>query len=422
MSAGSVVIVGGGQAGFQTAASLRQEGFDGRITLVGDEPGLPYQRPPLSKAYLLGKIGADALRLRPEKYFADHRIELVQDRATAIDRTNRRVTLGSGASVAYDHLVLAVGAHNRALPVPGADLDGVFGLRSLADADALAGRLREARDVVVVGAGFIGLEFAAVANAIGASVHVLELAERPMARAVSVEMSRLFAQAHEAWGVKLDFRQGLARIHGTRGKVAGVETTDGRRLPAELVVFGIGVLPNLELASEAGLAIENGIRVGSDLLTSDPAISAIGDCASFPSLHTGEAIRLESVQNATDQARTVAARIVGKAAPYTAVPWFWTDQADLKLQMAGLLSGYDAAVTIGSAEARSMSVLCFRAGRLVAVESVNRASDYMAARRVLARPAPALSPEEASADGFDLKAWEAATKDLPGVALTLVSG
>ena len=410
MSIRSVAVVGAGQAGFQTAASLRQDGFDGRITLIGDEPGVPYRRPPLSKAYLLGKAGRESLQFRPEAFFSEHRIELVHERAVAIDRTNRRVNLASGRSVGYDHLVLAVGAHNRALPVPGADLDGVLGLRTLADADELADRLKHARDVVVVGAGFIGLEFAAVASALGASVHVLELADRAMPRAVSVEMSDVFARAHGGWGVGLHFRQGLARIHGRNGTVDHVETTDGRRLRAELVVFGIGVLPNVALASEAGLDIENGIRVGSDLLTSDPAISAIGDCASFPILPSADVIRLESVQNATDQARAVSKRIVGKPEPYAAVPWFWTDQGDLKLQIAGLSTGYDAAVTLGSPEARSTSVLCFRAGRLVAVESVNRAADHVAARRILARATLALSPAEASAPGFDLKAWEAASK------------
>jgi NADPH-dependent 2,4-dienoyl-CoA reductase/sulfur reductase-like enzyme len=413
MSVRRVGIIGAGQAGFQTAASLRQDGFDGQIALIGDEPGVPYQRPPLSKAYLLGKTSLEALRFRPETYFAEHRIELVHERAVAIDRANRRVKLKSGSSVAYDHLVLAVGAHNRALPVPGANLDGVLGLRTLADADELAVRLKHAREVVVVGAGFIGLEFAAVASTLGASVHVLELADRPMPRAVSVEMSRVFARAHEAWGVRLDFGQALARIHGRDGAVDHVETADGRYLSAQLVVFGIGVLPNVSLASEAGLEIGNCIRVGSNLLTSDPAISAIGDCASFPNPHSGELIRLESVQNATDQARAVSARIVGRPRPYRAVPWFWTEQRDLKLQMAGLSSGYDTAVTLGSPEARSTSVLCFRAGRLVAVESVNCPLDHMIARRVLARTTPALSPIDASASGFDLKAWEAASKTAP---------
>jgi NADPH-dependent 2,4-dienoyl-CoA reductase/sulfur reductase-like enzyme len=407
MTIRSVVIVGGGQAGFQTALSLRQEGFAGEVVLIGDVPSLPYQRPPLSKAYLLGKIGVDALRFRPEKFFTDHRIELRHDVVAAIDRTNRCVTLGSGTSVPYDHLVLAVGAHNRTLPGPGVELDGVLGLRTLADADALRARLKEAKNVVVVGAGFIGLEFAAVANALGANVNVLELADRAMARAVTPEMSYLFADAHRSWGVHLEFRQGLSGIEGSKGKVAGVKTTDGGRLPADLLVFGVGVLPNVQLAAEAGLDVENGIRTDAHLVTSDPAISAIGDCAQFPSLEAGGTVRLESVQNATDQARTVAARLARKPAhPYAAFPWFWTDQGDLKLQMVGLVGGCDETVVLGSAKSRSLSVLCFRHKHLIAVESVNRPADHMAARRLFTRT-PTLSPHEAAAPGFDLKTYEA---------------
>ncbi len=413
MSLASVVIIGAGQAGFQVAASLRQEGYDGIITLIGDEPGLPYQRPPLSKAYLLGKISENALLFRPADFFVKQRIDLRHDQATAIDRQNRRVLLASGEAVAYDHLVLATGAHNRPLPVPGAELQGVYGVKTKQDADALAPPplAKAASSVVVVGAGFIGLEFAAVAAELGASVHVLELGDRPMARAVSTEMSQLFRQAHESWGVKFDFRQGLTRIDGKDGKVSGVETSDGRKLPADLVVFGIGVIPNTQLASEAGLAIENGIRVDANLLTSDPHISALGDVACFPCLQNGEQpTRLESVQNAADQARNVAARLLGKPAPYSALPWFWTDQGNLKLQIAGLSTGYDSTVTLGSPETQQLSVLCFRDDQLVAVESCNRPGDHMAARKILSRP-PQLSAAEAAAEGFELKVWEAANRD-----------
>ncbi len=411
MSLASVVIIGAGQAGFQVASSLRQEGYEGSITLVGDEPGLPYQRPPLSKAYLLGKINATNLLFRPAEFFATQRIDLLHDQATAIDRQNCRVLLASGKAIGYDHLVLATGAHNRPLPVPGADLEGVFGIKTKQDADALAPLAKIARNVVVVGAGFIGLEFAAVAAALGASVHVLELGDRPMARAVSTEMSQLFRKSHEGWGVTFDFRQGLTRIDGDNGKVSSVETSDGRRLPADLIVFGIGVIPNVHLASEAGLHIENGIRVDANLLTSDPKISALGDVACFPCLQNDEKlIRLESVQNAVDQARCVAARLMGKPAPYSALPWFWTDQGNLKLQIAGLSTGYDSTVTLGSLESSELSVLCFREDQLIAVESCNRMGDHMAARKILSRP-PKLTAAEAAAEGFDLKAWENANRD-----------
>jgi len=405
----SVVIAGAGQAGFQTAASLRQDGFAGRIVIIGDEPGLPYQRPPLSKAYLMGKTTAEALTFRPEKFFADNRIELIaQTRVTAIDRTNKRVALSSGGALDYDHLVLAFGAHNRTLPIPGADLDGVFGLRTLADADAIGAMLADAHEVVVAGAGFIGLEFAAVASALGKSVHVLELADRTMARAISPAMSQLFADAHALWGVKIDFGQGLARIDGDGRRVTGVDTTDGRKRPADIVVFGIGVLPTVAVAAEAGLDIDNGIKVDAMLVTSDPTISAIGDCAAFPSPFADSYIRLESVQNAADQGRAVAARLMGKAAPYSAVPWFWSDQRDLKLQIAGLSIGADRTVVVGNPEERRMSVLCFKRDKLIAVESVNRGSDHVAARKIFGRGAPALSPEEASTPDFDLKGWAAA--------------
>ncbi|WDM86009.1 FAD-dependent oxidoreductase [Pseudomonas asiatica] len=411
MTLNSVVIVGAGQAGFQVAASLRQEGYEGGITLIGNEPGLPYQRPPLSKAYLLGKIQENNLLFRPAEFYATQRIELLHDPATAIDRLNRRVVLASGTALSYDHLILATGAHNRPLPVPGADLAQVFGIKTKADADALAPLARQARNVVVVGAGFIGLEFAAVAAAQGAQVHVLELGERPMARAVSREMSELFRQAHEQWGVHFDFRQGLGRILDDNGKLCGVQTADGRILPADLVVFGIGVIPNTQLATEAGLDIENGIKVDAHLLTSDPQISALGDVASFPCVQNEEQhTRLESVQNAIDQARTVAARLMGKPSPYAALPWFWTDQGDLKLQIAGLSNGYDSTVVLGSAQNRQLSVLCFRNERLVAVESCNRLGDHMAARKILAR-APRLTAAQAAAEGFDLKTWEAANRD-----------
>ncbi len=404
MSLESVVIAGAGHAGFQAAAALRQEGFQGRITLIGEEAGLPYQRPPLSKAYMTGKIDNAALSFRPERFFADQRIEIVNARVTEVDRKRQRVELDSTSPIAFDHLVLALGSRNRMLPAMNAGIDGVFGLKTLADAAALRRHLGQARHVVVIGAGFIGLEFAAVARAAGATVSVVDIADRPMSRAVTVEMSRIFTKAHERRGVRFFLDEGLVRLHGRGGKVASVETSSGRLLQADLVVYGTGVIPNIELAAEAGLVTGDGIEVDADLVTSDANISAIGDCSSFPSPRTGNRIRLESVQNATDQARTLAARLVGRRAPYAAVPWFWTEQGDLKLQMAGLASGYDAVVTLGCPEDYSCSVLCFRHGDLIAVESLNRPADHAAARKLLAG-GPALAPEVAAMPGFDLRGW-----------------
>lgn len=407
MSLSSVVIIGAGHGGFQVAASLRQEGYAGSIALINDEPWLPYQRPPLSKAYLLGKINANAMQFRPEAFYAEQKIDLRHDRAQAIDRQNRRVRLASGAVLDYDHLVLATGARNRPLNVPGAGLAGVYGIKTKADADTLAPLVKKAKHVVVIGAGFIGLEFAAVAAADGASVDVLELGDRPMARAVSPQMSALFRTAHEAWGVKFHFRTGVSGLEGKGGAVCAVQTSEGKALPADLVVFGIGVVPNVELALDAGLAIENGIRVNASLLTSDSHISALGDVAAFPCVHNNEkTTRLESVQNAADQGRLIVARLMGKSTPYAALPWFWTDQGALKLQIAGLSIGADNFVTLGDAYAHQMSVLCFRGDELLAVESCNRAGDHVVARKVLAR-APALTPAVAAAPGFELKAWEA---------------
>lgn len=407
MSAAGVVVVGGGQAGFQVAASLREAGFSDPVTLVGDEPGLPYQRPPLSKAYLAGRTDAAGLDLRPAAFFAEHRIALRAGvRAVAIDRAARTLRLGNGDGLAYDHLVLATGARNRPLPVPGADLRGVRQLRGLTDADALRAALGDARRVVVVGAGFIGLEFAAVAAARGLDVTVVEAAGRPMARAVSAETGAFFRGAHEGIGVRFAFDAAILAIEGEAGRAAAVRLSDGRSVPADLIVVGIGVLPNQEIAAEAGLTAADGIRVDAFLATIDPAISAIGDCARYPSPfahglgHDGT-IRIESVQNAIDQGRCLAARLGGRPGAYAALPWFWSDQGRHKLQIAGLAAPSDAGVSRGSGDA--FSVFRFRGDRLTAVESVNRGGDHMIARRLLGTGrAPSIA--EAADPRFDLKA------------------
>jgi 3-phenylpropionate/trans-cinnamate dioxygenase ferredoxin reductase subunit len=404
VSEAGVVIVGAGQAGFQTAASLRKEGYDGRVTLLGDEPGLPYQRPPLSKEYMTGDASAEKVRLRPEAFYEKQRIELRPgERVERIDRAGRRLELESGPRLEYEHLVLALGARPRPLPVPGGDLDGVQLLRTLTDADSLRTALDGAEHVVVIGGGFIGLEFAAAARKRGAGVTVVEMLERPMARVVSPEISRYFTRRHEEAGAEVLLGTGVEALEGQAGKVVSVRTADGRRLPADLVVVGVGIVPNTELAEAAGLGVDNGIVVDEYLTTGDPAISAIGDCAAYPSRHAGHRIRLESVQNAVDHGRCVAARLAGKPAPYASVPWFWSDQHDCKLQIAGLTAGRELAVLRGDVEAGAFSVLCFVGGRLAGVESVNRPADHMAARRLLAGE-PAVTPEQAADPSFDLKA------------------
>ena len=400
-----VVVIGAGHGGFQVAASLRQNGFDGEIVLVGDEPQLPYQRPPLSKDYLSGKIGLDLLLMRPEAFFADQRIELAMGVAvTAIDRAAGAVALSDGKRLTYDHLVLATGARNRVPPLPGIELDGVCYLRNLAETEALKKRLAACRHAVIVGAGFIGLEFAAIARGKGVPVHIVELVDRVMARVVCPDTSAYFGREHQKTGVELSFGARVERIGGEGGKVNHVVLDDGRSLPADLVVISIGVVPNEELAAAAGLKVENGVSVDEQLLTADPNISAIGDCASFPSRHSQRnPVRLEAVQNATDHARCVASRIVGKPYAYEALPWFWSEQGELRLQIAGLTTGFQQVVLRGDYDKGAYSAFCYAGNKLLGIESINKPADHAFARRLLAAGRN-VTPEQAADMSFDLRA------------------
>ena len=402
MTKGAVVIIGAGHAGFQLAASLRQAGYSEPVHLINDEAHLPYQRPPLSKAYLKGSGGPDSLMFRPDKFYRDQNIELIHDRAVAIDRGARKVTLASGRALDYGHLALATGARNRLLDIPNANLSDVRYLRILDDSEVLRPLLATKRRVVVIGAGFIGLEFAATARIKGLEVDVLELGPRVMARAVTAEVSEYFQSQHSAAGIRIHLGVQATSIESDGGNVTGVSLSDGRHLPADLIVVGVGVLPNVELAAEAGLSVASGIVVNDHLLTSDPDISAIGDCALFESRRFGGSLRLESVQNATDHARCVAARLTGDAKPYDGQPWFWSDQGDDKLQMVGLTTGYDSVVLRGNPAAKAFSAFCYKAGQLVGIESVNRAGDHMFGRRLLAARGT-IAPEKAADLGFDLK-------------------
>ena len=397
-----VLIVGAGHAGFQLAASLRQSGFQEAIELVNDEPLPPYQRPPLSKAYLKGAGGIETVLFRPEKFYVDQRITLIDAHVAAIDRAGRTVRFASGSSRQYGHLVLATGARNRLLDIPNANLDGVMYLRSFAESEALRTRLAAGQRAVVVGAGFIGLEFAATARARGLEVDVLELAPRVMARAVTPGISAYFERRHREAGIRLHFGVGATEIECADGRVTGVSLTDGTRLAADLVVVGVGVLPNVELAAEAGLPVASGIIVDRQLRTADPDISAIGDCALYQSARFGMPLRLESVQNAADHARCVAARLTGKPEDYDGVPWFWSDQGSDKLQMAGLTAGFDHAALRGDPAQGAFSAFCYKDGRLIGVESVNRAGDHVFARRLLGAN-KSIAPEQAVDLSFDLK-------------------
>jgi len=397
------VIVGAGQGGYQVAASLREIGYAEPIFLVGDEDELPYQRPPLSKSYLLGDVEAERLMFRPRDFYAKQRIEPICGvRAIAIDRFDRRVDLSNGTALHYDRLVLATGARNRKLPVPGADLDGVMYLRTIADANAIQRHFECSQSIVVIGAGFIGLELAAVASKRSKTVTVVEALPRVMSRAVSPITSRFYADEYTRWGVELLFNARVDVLEGDNGRVSSVTLADGRRIPADLVLVGIGVEPVVDLATHASLPVNNGIAVDTTLGTTDPLISAVGDCASFSYLGRHH-IRLESVQNAIEQARCVARRIVGQGEGYSAVPWFWSDQRDLKLQMVGLTAGCDRHVVRGTIESRAFSVFCFAGDRLVGIESVNRGADHVFGRKLIGA-GETISPDEAGDGGFDLRA------------------
>jgi 3-phenylpropionate/trans-cinnamate dioxygenase ferredoxin reductase component len=384
MKSDGVVIVGAGQAGFQVASSLRMQGYEESIALIGDEPNLPYQRPPLSKGFMVGKQDIEATALRPLAFYQSHRIDLVTGtKVSEIDRLSRSVRLASGRRLPYEALVLAVGARNRKLSVKGAELDGVCYLRTDIEAVEIQQRLEQASNIVVIGGGFIGLELAAAACALGKSVRVLEVQSRLMPRVVSPILSDFYRDLHTSQGVEISLGVALSEIVSDQGRVCAVVLSDGSVFSADLVLVGIGVVPNIELARDAGLSNSNGIVVDEQLRTQDQSIYAIGDCADHPNPFAGGRVRIESVQNAVDQAKCVAAGLMGSSEKYRAVPWFWTDQFDIKLQMAGLSTRCDQVVIRGEPESRKFSVFYFRDGRLAAVDSVNRPGDHLAARKLI---------------------------------------
>ena len=398
-----VVIVGAGMAGAQTAIALRQKHYVGTITLIGDELEPPYQRPPLSKEYLKGTVEEDAVLLRSEQFWEDKQVELLVDkRVEEIDRESRMVRLADGDTLLYDHLVLATGAANRALPNTE-HLRGVLDLRTIADARELRQSLSPGLKLVVIGGGFIGMEVAAAARERGADVTVVEALDRLMARVISPQMSVYFRTLHEGQGVQVLTERRVERLLG-ESQVEGVLLADGEVLAAEVVVVGIGVVPNVELAERCGLDVNNGIVVDEHLLTNDLHISAIGDCAHYPCSVSGRAHRLESIQNATDQARSVAARLAGEAEPYVAVPWFWTEQFGRKLQIAGAAPAEAEAVLRGDPSGGGFSVCRFAGERLAAVESLNQPADHVAARKLLASDITAsITPAQVSDPSVPLK-------------------
>jgi 3-phenylpropionate/trans-cinnamate dioxygenase ferredoxin reductase subunit len=396
------VVIGAGQAGIQVADSLRTEGYTGAITILNDEPALPYQRPPLSKDYLNVDSPAAPLPLRGPDFFTAKDITLHASAATAVDAEARNISLADGTTLGYTHLVFATGAANRPLPCPGATLEGVHALRTLLDAENLQAALSTARRVVVIGAGFIGLEFAAAARARGLEVTVLEFAPRPMGRALSATASEWFAARHRADGIDLRLGEGVAAIHRD-GTGLRVQSTTGAGYPADLVLYGVGVVPRTELAEAAGLATDNGILVDSNLRTEVAGVLAVGDCASFPNAHTGTRTRLESVQNATDHGRHAARSIMGQQADYAEVPWFWSTQGSIRLQIAGISDPGDEPVVLGDPSGGKFSIALLRDGVLAAVESVNSPADHIAARRLVGRGIT-LDAEALADPGFSLRA------------------
>jgi 3-phenylpropionate/trans-cinnamate dioxygenase ferredoxin reductase component len=379
-----LVIVGGGQAAAQAVQSLRQQSFAGAITLLCDEPYAPYQRPPLSKKYLAGELTRERLLLRPAAFYAEKAVALEQNaRVEEIEPTLRRVRLRDGRTLAYDRLLLATGSRARALPVPGADLPGVHYLRTIADVDAITASLAPGARVLLVGAGYIGLEVAAVARQRGFDVTVLEAADRVMSRTVSAEVSAFYEACHRSAGVAIHCDAAVKAFHGP-ARVTAVEAVDGRTFPCDVAIVGIGIEPNVELAARAGLECSNGIVVDELARTTDPLIVAAGDCTNHPHPLLERRVRLESVPNAIHQAKVAAATLLGTPTPYSEVPWFWSDQYDLKLQIAGLSAGYDEVVLRGDPAARSFAAFYLRAGQLLAVDAVNSPREFIAGKKLVA--------------------------------------
>jgi 3-phenylpropionate/trans-cinnamate dioxygenase ferredoxin reductase subunit len=391
---GRVVIVGGGQAAVQAIDTLRRKGFTGELVLIGDEPWLPYQRPPLSKKYLAGALERERLLLRPQHFYESHSVETrLGRRVEEIASREQRLRLDDGSTVAYDALLIATGSRPRPLAAPGDDLDGVYFLRTIADVERIRAHFLPGKRLVIVGGGYIGLEVAATAREAGLEVTVLEMADRVMNRVVCPQLSTFFEAEHARHGVRILCNSRVRALTAAPGSrhVRGVLTDDGLEHSADVVVVGCGVLPADELAVAAGLVCENGVVVDDRCRTSDPVIYAAGDCTSHPSLHYGRRLRLESVDNAFEQGASAALNLLGLEMIHDKVPWFWSDQYDLKMIIIGISQGYDTVVMRGDPGGRTFSACYMRAGELIAVDTINSPKDQMAARRLIAaraRPNP----------------------------------
>jgi len=380
----NIVVIGAGQAGAQAIASLRQFGYEGHITLVGDETALPYQRPPLSKAYMKGELGEDRLYFKPASWYEDQKVEtLLSQRVEAIDRSAREVRLEHGGCLPYDALIIATGSRPRALPVEGATLQNVFDLRGLSDVEHIQPRMIPGKKLVIIGAGYIGLEAAAVASQLGLKVTVLEMAERVLERVTSPVISTFYQDLHAEHGVDIRLGARLKSLKGADGKVSHAVMADGEEIEADIVLTGIGIVPNIELAHDAGLACGNGICVDEDARTNDPRVFAAGDCTLRPLAHYARTGRLESVHNAIEQGKLAAAAIVGKPRPTIDCPWFWSDQYDIKLQIAGLSMGHDQIIVRGDPAEKKFAAFYLKAGRLIAADAVNSAPEFIVSKKLI---------------------------------------
>ena len=406
------VIVGAGHAAAQLAPSLRQEGWSGRILVVGEEDIIPYHRPPLSKAMLAGEKTLAEIIIRPARVYEKDGIEfLLKTRVTSIDRGNHQLLLDNGSSLAYDKLVLATGSRVRRLDLPGVELPGIHYLRTYHDVEQIRTSIKPGGRAVIIGGGYIGLETAAVLLKLGMAVTVIEIQERLLARVATPVLSEFITRVHTEEGVRIICNTGVAGFAGN-GLVERVMSTDGQVYPADLVIIGAGILPNIELAASAGLAINNGIVVDEYCHTSDPDIAAAGDCTFHHNKFYDRWLRLESVQNAADQSRTAAATLCGKLIPYDTLPWFWSDQYDVKLQMAGLSQGHDEVITRGdSHHSRSFAAFYLRHGKVIAVDSVNRPPEFMLGKK--------LTTEKISLDWNKLADENIAMKELLAGSLSI---
>jgi 3-phenylpropionate/trans-cinnamate dioxygenase ferredoxin reductase subunit len=382
---GRALVVGASHAGVQVAAGLRQQGWSGEVVVVGDEPALPYHRPPLSKAYLAGTSSLQDLALRKAEFYAKHDIRLVQSTVTQVDRAAQQVGLNDGTTMGYTHLALCTGGRVRTLDVSGIDLPGVFYLRTFADVESIRALAASGSHAVIVGGGYVGLETAASLRALGLDVTVLEAAERVLERVTAPEVSAFYERVHRDAGVVIRTGAQVSAMAGDQ-RVREVVLRGGERIPADLVVVGVGLVPNTELAAEAGLYVENGIVIDDLARTSDPRIVAAGDCASHRMARYDRLVRLESVPSAGEQAKTAAATLCGKERPIAALPWFWSEQYDLKLQIAGLNLGYDELVLSGD-PSRDRDFTCYylQQGRLLAADCVNRPRDFLKAKQLISQ-------------------------------------